>query len=103
MRPAESSSNFNTYITGAISDPSDVPNVIAWWAKKDPRTPLAQLALDVLSIPAMSTECERLFSSAATLVGTARFSLQNDTMEALELLRFWLRSGLIVLRGEQYK
>lgn len=86
-RPAESNSNFDTYIAGAISDPSDVPNVIAWWAKKEPRTPLAQLALNVLSIPAMSTECERLFSSTARLVGTTRFSLRDDTMEALELLR----------------
>ena len=94
-----SNSDFDNYVSGARSRPADVPNVIAWWHRQD-ASPLVQLALNVLSIPAMSTECERLFSSASDLVGTARYALHDDTMERLELLRQWLRSNLIELQGE---
>lgn len=81
----ESEGNFNAYINSARSRGVDVPNIIQWWAEKQP-SPLVQLALNVLSILVMSTECEHLFSSASNLVGTARFSLHDETMEALELL-----------------
>lgn len=96
---AASDSDFDTYISTGRSREEDVPNVIAWWAKQR-RTPLTRLALNVLSIPAMSTECERLFSSASDLVGTTRYSLHDDTMESLELLRQWLQHDLIALHGD---
>jgi hypothetical protein len=48
----------------------------------------------------MSTECERLFNSAANLVRMQRCSLHDDTMERLELLRQWIGRNLIVLSGE---
>ena len=57
QQPA-TSNDFDAYIAGARSREIDVKNVIAWWAKQERHTPLTQLALDVLSIPAISTECE---------------------------------------------
>ena len=96
---AASDSDFDTYISATRSREEDVPNIIAWWAKQR-CTPLVRLALNVLSIPAISTKCERLFSSASDLVGTTRYSLHDDTMETLELLRQWLQHGFVTLRGE---
>jgi hypothetical protein len=78
--------DFDAFIGGARVDPKDVPNIVAWWEHQISDS-LWQYALDVLSIPAMSTECERLFSSAVDLVGTTRFRLQDETMERLELVR----------------
>jgi hypothetical protein len=95
------SDDFTGYTTGTRSRPQDVPNVIKWWADTERRSPLARMALDVLSIPAMSTECERLFSSASHLVGTTRYSLHDDTMEQLELMRQWLRQGIIQLTADR--
>jgi hypothetical protein len=92
--------DFDAYVTGSRLDLEEVTNVISWWVKQRRWTALKQQALDVLSIPAMSTACERLFSSAGDLVGMRRYSLHDDTMERLECLRQWLQNGLVRLTGE---
>ena len=53
---------------------------------------LSVMALDILSIPAMSTEPERLFSGAGITVTERRNRLDAETIEALECLKSWLRS-----------
>ena len=50
---------------------------------------LAQFALDMLAIPSMSSECERVFSSAKLLISDRRNRLQPDVIEANECLRSW--------------
>ena len=47
------------------------------------------MALDYLSIPGMSAEPERLFSSARVTITDRRNRLGSDTIEALECLRSW--------------
>jgi hypothetical protein len=49
------------------------------------------MALDYLSIPAMSAEPERLFSSAKVTISDRRSRLGSDVIEALECLRSWLQ------------
>jgi hypothetical protein len=53
------------------------------------------MALDILSIPAMSTEYERVFSSAKKLINPMRYSLQEDIIEATECFKAWWDCGLI--------
>jgi hypothetical protein len=98
---AGSTDDFAAYTESTRSRPQDVPNVIKWWADSERLTPLARLVLGVLSILAMSTECERLFSSASNPVGTTRNSLHDDPMERLELLHQWLKDNLMCLHGEK--
>jgi len=50
---------------------------------------LARFALDMLAIPAMSAECERVFSSAKHLITDARNRLNPDIIEANECLKHW--------------
>ena len=54
---------------------------------------LAIMALDMLSIPAMSDEPERLFSGAAITVTERRNKLGVESIEALECLKSWYRGG----------
>jgi hypothetical protein len=56
---------------------------------------LRQLAFDTLSIPAMSAEIERVFSSAKKLLTPERNQMDDDTIEVNELLRYWWTRGLI--------
>jgi hypothetical protein len=51
---------------------------------------LAQMGLDMVSIPAMSSECERVFSQAKLLITGQRSSLKVDIIEATQCLRMWL-------------
>jgi hypothetical protein len=45
------------------------------------------MALGLLSIPAMSSEPERMFSECKRIVTYDRHSLHSDTIEALEYLK----------------
>ncbi len=47
------------------------------------------MALDILAVPPMSDECERLFSSAKLLLTDRRPRLRMDIIEACECLRAW--------------
>ena len=51
------------------------------------------MAFDVLSIPAMSSECERIFSSTKILLSDRRARMKEDIIEASECLRAWFRAG----------
>lgn len=51
---------------------------------------LAQMGLDMSSIPAMSSECERVFSQGKLLITGQRNRLKPDIIEATQCLRMWL-------------
>ncbi|KAL6402721.1 hypothetical protein AUP68_14055 [Ilyonectria robusta] len=51
---------------------------------------LAKMAFDLLSIPATSCECERLFSQSKLTISTQRHSLKDQTIEFLICLKYWL-------------
>src|SRR6266516_4519594 len=52
-------------------------------------------AIDIFSIPAMSSECEREFSFAGDVVTSDRNQLDDKTIESLELQKSWLNKGLL--------
>ena len=49
------------------------------------------MALDILSIPAMLADPERLFSSAKLLISDLRNKLGMDIIEAFEYLKSWYK------------
>ena len=54
------------------------------------------MALDILSIPAMSAEPERLFSGAKITITDCRNRLGIKSIEAIECLKSWLGKGSAV-------
>jgi hypothetical protein len=72
-------------------------NLIQYWLRQmnNKRTyRLAKLAIDMASIPAMSSDCERVFSQAKLLITGQRNNLKADIIEATQCLRMWLIMGL---------
>ena len=53
------------------------------------------MALDFLTIQPISAECERLFSAAGQMVVEQRSNLQARTIGMCQVLRSWLRAGII--------
>lgn len=49
------------------------------------------MAIDVLSIPAMSAESERVFSGARRTITWERHKLGADVVERTECIKSWLR------------
>lgn len=67
----------------------------AWWMEPAQRITypnLGKMALDMLSIPAMSASPERLFSGAGMTITERRNRLGNESIEALECLKSWYKA-----------
>jgi hypothetical protein len=63
---------------------------IQWWRTNEGEYPvLSKLAYDLLSIPAMSAEVERVFSGTKELIRDRRNGLDIESIEASECFRSW--------------
>jgi hAT family C-terminal dimerisation region len=79
-------------------DDSDalVTDPYEYWHRRHVKYPrLSKMALDLLTVPPMSAECERLFSTSGRMVTKSRNRLDARTIGLCQTLRSWLRAGLI--------
>lgn len=69
-------------------------DALKWWQEETQQKTfpnLSKMAIDYLSIPAMSTDAERLFSSCKITLTDRRNRLGDDVLEAIECLKSWLK------------
>ena len=95
-RPA-SQDEWEDYSNG---EPYDIRKIstLKWWCqdqqrKRWPR--LLNIAMDILLIPAMSDEPERVFSGGRRTVSWERAQMGADNLEKVECLKHWKRSGIL--------
>ena len=67
---------------------------LTWWLedtqqRRYPR--LSKMAVDLLTVPAMSAEIERVFSECSLALNSQRLSMSQSTLEQLMCLRSWRR------------
>jgi hypothetical protein len=72
-------------------------SALAWWLREEqqqryPR--LSRMAIDILSIPAMSAEPERVFSGARRTISWDRCQLGSRTIERGECMKSWIKTGI---------
>ena len=68
-------------------------DVISYWIQRQHQWPgVAKMAFDVFSIPLMSDNNERSFSSGRDMVTYRRSRLKDDIIEACQCLRSWYGS-----------
>ncbi|KAJ0122841.1 hypothetical protein HZ326_31574, partial [Fusarium oxysporum f. sp. albedinis] len=79
-------------------EPQETEDPIEWWMARQGQFPMvSQLALDILAIPAMATDCERSFSLAKLTLTSQRLSMTTETLEKLQCLKNWVRHGAVKL------
>jgi hypothetical protein len=67
---------------------------ITYWVELCDRYPnLSQRAINVLSIPASSCECERCFSELGDLLEPRRRGISPELLAAIQCTRRWRRAG----------
>ena len=69
-----------------------------WWLNPSNRTTypcLYRMAVDILSIPPMSAEPERIFSGARRTISWQRMKLGPANIERIECLKSWIHTGLV--------
>ena len=73
-------------------------SALAWWSAGPQRLAyprLSQMAIDILSIPAMSAEAERVFSGARRQISWDRARLGGEHIEKMECLKHWLTKKVL--------
>ncbi|RYN15484.1 hypothetical protein AA0113_g12563 [Alternaria arborescens] len=69
-------------------------NPVSYWISLRPKYPhLARLAIDILTIPASSCECERLFSELGDLLEPRRRKIGSQLLAAIQCIRSWRDAG----------
>jgi hAT family C-terminal dimerisation region len=72
----------------------NVEDPLKWWLEETQRMKypnLSQMAIDILTIPAMSDEPERVFSGAKLTLNQQRNKLGVDLLRAFECLKSWYK------------
>ncbi|KAI1531714.1 Dimer-Tnp-hAT domain containing protein, partial [Pyrenophora tritici-repentis] len=64
-----------------------------WVGLRDRYPSLSKFAIDMLSIPGSSCECERLFSELGDLLEPHRRSISPQLLAAIQCDRRWIRAG----------
>ncbi len=102
MAPANSSSRNRTFtrrdqLTEYLAEPlNDTIGPLEYWQMKQYVWPeLAAMAFDLFAVPAMSSECERVFSSCAKMTTPESRRLKGTTLWSHQCLKNWQRRGAI--------
>lgn len=76
--------------------------VMEYWRSREREWPeLASMAFDFLAIPAMSSECERVFSSCSHVACTESSRLLGEMLWHSECFKNWQRRGAIYMASYQ--
>jgi len=81
-------------------------SALNWWLAEERRNTwprLSQMAIDILSIPAMSDEPERVFSGARRTISWERTQMGPENIERTQCLKSWMNLGLVsrVANGDE--
>lgn len=75
---------------------SEVKDPLQWWICHAADKPfLSQMAFDLFTCPAMSAECEPVFSQTKKVITDERNRLSSNTVAAIECQKHLLRSGML--------
>jgi arylamine N-acetyltransferase len=92
----EQKDEYEEYCTEESYDIKDYSS-LQWWSQdiQQQRWPtLSSFAIEILSIPAMSDEPERVFSGARRTISWERMSLGEKSVERTECLKSWIRNEI---------
>jgi hypothetical protein len=65
-----------------------------WVALRHKYPTLSRFAIDILSIPAASSECERMFSEVGDLLAPRQHCIGPQLLAALQCIWTWMSSGM---------
>ena len=87
---------YKRYLTEGIVS-IDISIALEWWTNTAQRTRfplLSRITINILSIPAMLSEVERLFLAAKNTIDNKRVRLTASSIEVIECLKSWFRLDL---------
>jgi hypothetical protein len=93
---AKLTSELDEFMARTNKADGDVEDPLEWWVRHASDFPvLSKMAFDLFSCPAMSSECERVFSQTKKVITDERNRLDSGTVAAIECQKHLLRSGML--------
>ncbi|OAQ60847.1 hypothetical protein VFPBJ_11508 [Purpureocillium lilacinum] len=93
---AKLTSELDEFMARTTKADLEVEDPLEWWVCHASDYPvLSRMAFDLFSCPAMSAECERVFSGTKKVITDERNRLSSDTVAAIECQKHLLRSGVL--------
>jgi hypothetical protein len=94
-RPSRIKDEFYLYLA---EPPTDLLGVMEYWKVRESEWPhLTKMVYDFLSIPAISSEYKRVFSSYMKLTISESSRLSGKSLWHYECLKNWQRRGAIII------
>jgi hypothetical protein len=94
---ARVTSDLDQFIARTNKADGDVDDPLEWWIRHATDYPvLSKMAFDLFSCPAMSAECERVFSQTKKVITDERNRLNLGTVAAIECQKHLLRTGMLL-------
>jgi hypothetical protein len=97
FRPVVSQAQDDEFERFIRQDALEVSSVLEWWnepAQQRLYPNLYQMAIDILSIPSMSAESERVFSGTRRQITPDRARLTAPAIAKAECLKSWIKHGI---------
>jgi len=89
------SDEYTRYIEHWDYTGDEIKDVLRWWQDRTIEFPiLSRMAMDILSIPGMSAEVERVFSNGGRLITDDRNTLSEESIMACLIQNHGLKAGL---------
>ena len=97
LRPStQDIDELDEYLTSRDRTHSLIENPVEFWHHNRTRWPrLAQMAIDIFSIPATEADNERTYSKLGDMITKKRYLLQSDIIGASQSLVQWDLDGAI--------
>ena len=93
---AKLTSELDEFMARSNKSDLDVEDPMEWWVRHASDYPvLSKMAFDLFSCPAMSAECERVFSQTKRVITDERNRLNSGTVAAIECQKHLLRTGML--------
>ena len=88
INPVDLYDEYEVYLAVLLLSSSSNFNIIKWWLVQEAVWPsLAKMAFDMLTIPAISAEYERVFSSSKLMIINRKNALKKEAIKMNECLR----------------
>ena len=78
------------------TQPTGPPTPVQYWISYERKYPsLSRFAIDMMTIPASSCECERAFSQLGDLLEPKRRKIGSQLLVALQCVKAWHQAGFL--------
>jgi hypothetical protein len=76
-------------------------NLVQYWLRMSSKYPnLSRFAIDIMTIPASSCDCERMFSELGDLLEPKRRGIGHQLLAAIQMVRAWRKAGFLPLESD---